>query len=282
MIIDFHTHVFPPEIKTNRRCYLGKDACFAELYSNEKFRLADAGELIAGMDAAGVDISVVTNIGWSSRKLCAATNDYIMESAARYKGRLIGFGGVNPFAGWACQEIERCARGGIKGIGELRPDTGWLDPANREALEHFAASLKEHNLILLLHSTEPVGHTYQGKGEAMPEVLYRLIERWPGLKIVLAHWGGGLPFYALMPEVKAALENVWFDSAASPFLYGKQIYRQAAQLIGGDKILFGSDYPLILQERIINEVKATDLPEATKGLFLGGNAAGLLGIQPGQ
>jgi predicted TIM-barrel fold metal-dependent hydrolase len=145
-------------------------------------------------------------------------------------------------------------------------------------LERFAASLKEHNLILLLHSTEPVGHVYQGKGEAVPEVLYQLIERFPGLKIVLAHWGGGLPFYALMPEVKAALENVWFDSATSPFLYNKQIYGQAASLVGEDKILFGSDYPLIPQERILNEVKGLDLPEAAKALFLGGNAAKLLGI----
>lgn len=278
MIIDFHTHVFPPQIKADRRCYLEKDACFAELYSNERSCLATASELIAGMDEAGVDVSVITNIGWSSRELCAATNDYMMESVTLYKGRLIGFGSVNPFAEWACEEIGRCGRGGLKGIGELRPDAGWLDAAKSDALARFAVSLKEHNLILLLHSTEPVGHMYPGKGGATPQVLYRLIERFAGVKIVLAHWGGGLPFYALMPQVKTALEKVWFDSAASPFLYGKKIYELAASLVGENKILFGSDYPLIPQRRIINEVETLDLPKAAKDLFLGGNAAGLLGV----
>jgi len=132
-------------------------------------------------------------------------------------------------------------------------------------------------MILLTHASEPVGHQYAGKGAVTPERLYPFIQSNPGLKLVCAHWGGGLPFYALMPEVKRALANVYFDTAASPFLYHPQIYRQAAELIGADKILFGSDYPLMPQSRVIKEVKAAGLSAEAEDKILGGNARRLLG-----
>ncbi len=98
------------------------------------------------------------------------------------------------------------------------------------------------------------------------------------LTIVCAHWGGGLPFYALMPEVEKAFKNVYFDSAASPFLYNPRIYEQMAGLTGEDKILFGSDYPLLEQSRIIKEILIQNLPEQVKMKILGENARKLLGI----
>ena len=48
-----------------------------------------------------------------------------------------------------------------------------------------------------------------------------------------------------MPEVKKTLANVYFDSAASPFLYSPRIYTQAIETVGSEKLLFGSDYPLL-------------------------------------
>ncbi|MEE8414180.1 MAG: amidohydrolase family protein, partial [Dehalococcoidales bacterium] len=96
--------------------------------------------------------------------------------------------------------------------------------------------------------------------------------------VVCAHWGGGLPFYALMPEVKKAMSNVFFDTAASPFLYNPQVYRQVIQLVGADKVLFGSDYPLLAQSRLLGEINSLDLPEEIKNLILSGNARKLLSI----
>ena len=82
-----------------------------------------------------------------------------------------------------------------------------------------------------------------------------------------------------MPEVKRAMSNVFFDTAASPFLYSPQVYNQVIQLVGADKILFGSDYPLLTQSRSLNEVKSLNLPEETKSLILSDNAQRLLGIK---
>jgi predicted TIM-barrel fold metal-dependent hydrolase len=280
MIVDFHSHVFPPQIKKNRSKYIERDPCFAILYSDPKARIATADELIASMDEAGVDISVILNIGWTTHELCVETNDYIIDSVSRYPQRLVGFCAIQPQSPKAAvAEIERCAEAGIKGVGEMRPDIQLFDLGDEVVMEPLVEVLKKHQLALLLHASEPVGHEYPGKGVITPDILYPFITSFPDLTIVCAHWGGGLPFYALMPEVKKAMGNVYFDSAASPFLYTPEVYNQVIQLVGADKVLFGSDYPLLAQSRLLKEIKALDLAEETKNLVLSGNALRLLGIK---
>ena len=279
MIIDFHTHVVSPKIKKNRSSYIDSDPSFAILYSKKDARLATADELIASMDKAGVDVSVIANVGWMTHELCAETNDYILESIARYPDRLIGFCSVQPMSFEAAlYEIERCAKEGIRGIGELRPDMQLFDLMDEEVMAPFTSMLSKHKLVMLIHASEPVGHIYPGKGAITPEILYPFILSHPDLVIVCAHWGGGLPFYSLMPEVKQAIKNVYFDTAASPLLYSPQIYGQVIRLAGADRILFGSDYPLLEQGRVITEIASLDLPQETKNQILAGNAQRLLGI----
>jgi predicted TIM-barrel fold metal-dependent hydrolase len=279
MIIDFHTHVFPPQIKKNRQKYIDCDPCFAILYSQKDAKMITAEELINNMDRDGVDISVMQNIGWTTHEMCVETNDYLLESIARYPGRLIAFCAVQPQAyEVALKEIERCANAGAQGIGELRPDTQLFELTDEDIMPPFVETLVKHDLILLLHASEPVGHDYHGKGTITPDILYPFIERFPDVNLVCAHWGGGLPFYALMPEVKKAFANVYFDTAASPYLYTPDIYHRVAELIGSEKILLGSDFPLMPTSRIVNEVMSADLPEEEKNLILADNARRLLGI----
>jgi len=279
MIIDFHTHIMPAYVRENRQKYASADACFAALYSSEKARIATAEELIASMDENGVGISVILNIGWTTPELCAETNDYIIEAVKRYRGRLAGFGAVQPKSVAAgVREIERLAKGGLHGIGELRPDIQGFDLSDEKTMTPLVEALSHYQMSLLLHCSEPVGHIYPGKGTVTPDTLYPFIARYPELNIICAHWGGGLPFYGLMPEVKKAFANVYFDSAASPFLYNPQIYRVASEIAGSDHILFGSDYPLLAPTRLIKEIKSLNLPSDVENQILGGNASRLLGM----
>lgn len=280
VIIDFHTHVLPPQIKKDRSKYIELDPSFAVLYSKPEAKIATAEELIASMDEAGIDISVILNYGWTTHELCLETNDYILESVARYPRRLVGFGAVQPQSPQAAvAEIERCAKAGIKGVGELRPDMQLFDLTDEVVMAPLVEALKKNGLIMLIHASEPVGHDYPGKGSITPDTLYPFITSFPELKLVCAHWGGGLPFYSLMPEVKKAMGNVFFDTAASPLLYSPQVYQQVVQLVGGDRILFGSDYPLLAPGRLLKEIEEAGLPPETKELILGGNARRLLGLE---
>ena len=277
MIIDFHTHIFPPWLRERRDEYIKRDPCFSLLYSHPKARMATAEELLASMDEAGIDLSVVLNAGWVSHELCVKTNDYILGSVSRYPARLVGFCAIQPGAGDAAiAELERCAEAGAKGIGELRSDVQGFDLTDKAKMKPLVDAALKHNLIFLTHSSEPVGHEYPGKGGITPDILYPFIAAFPNLTLVCAHWGGGLPFYALMPEVDKALANVFFDTAATVFLYKPEIFKQVSHIIGSDKILLGTDYPLMHQSRVLDQIQSAQLPEEDKARILGANAQKLL------
>jgi predicted TIM-barrel fold metal-dependent hydrolase len=277
VIIDFHTHIFPPWLRERRDQYIKADPCFSLLYSQPKAKIATSEELVASMDEAGIDMSVVVNAGWVSHELCVKTNDYILDSVSRYPTRLVGFCAIQPRAGDAAiAELERCAEAGARGIGELRSDMQGYDLTDKRTMKPLVDAALKHDLIFLTHSSEPVGHEYSGKGSITPDVLYSFITGFPDLKLVCAHWGGGLPFYALMPEVAKALANVFFDTAATVFLYKPEIFELVSHIMGSDNILFGTDYPLMHQNRVITQIQSSKLPEEDRTKILGANAQKML------
>ena len=277
MIIDFHTHILPQSIIKGRDRYLTRDATLAALFADPRAPMATAEELVAAMDEAEVDLAVTLGMGWTNPEVAREVNDYLLESAARYPGRLVAFCSVNPAWGeQALREVERCARLGAKGVGELHPDTQGFDLSAPQVMEPLMDMLQTYRLALLVHASEPVGHEYPGKGATTPAVLMGFIERFPDVPIVCAHWGGGLPFYALMREVRAALRNTYFDTAASPLLYQPQVFSVVARLVGSGAILLGSDYPLLKPSRLIRQVADATLTDEERRAILGGNAQRLL------
>ena len=281
MKVDAHVHIFPPAVSINRDRYLASDLAFRTLYANPRAKTAGVNDVIEAMDRCGIDVSVLVNIGWSDQGLCRETNDFLLEAAQQHPRRLVVFCGVNPAVGSeAVKEVHRCAEFGARGIGELHPDYQGYSLADREVMTPVMEAAKERGLVVLAHASEPVGHDYAGKGAVTPEVLYRFILAFPNSSVVLAHWGGGLPFYALMPEVRRAMANVYFDSAASPFLYEPAVFERVASLVGPEKVLFASDFPLIKQDRLMRQVMEADLSRHARDLILGGNAAKLFRLEP--
>jgi hypothetical protein len=122
-----------------------------------------------------------------------------------------------------------------------------------------------------------VGHLYPGKTPNTMIQIYETVARFPENKVILAHWGGGIFFYNLLKKaVKETLKNVWYDTAASPFLYDNRIYQYAKDLVGLDKVLLGTDYPLLKPARYQKEMIASGLSEADMAMVCGQNAAWLL------
>ena len=279
MIVDAHCHILPPLFAQRRRDLAARDATFAAILANPAARIADAPKLLQAMSRDGVDHAVAMGMGWADYEVAVEANDCLIEAVADNPSRITGFASVNPAWGDAAvNEAQRCAAAGLRGIGELHPDTQGInvtDVAEMSPLMDFARS---HNLPVLLHCSEPVGHQYPGKGKTTPEKVLRFIENFPENTIICAHWGGGLPFYGLMPEVGAALRNVYFDSAASPFLYRAGIYRTVSDVVGADRILFATDYPLMPHSRPLSELAGLSLPDCHRRLILGGNAERLFGL----
>ena len=282
MIIDAHTHIFPPAFREQRDELVRRDPTFAELYANPRAALASAEDLIEAMDSAEVDLAVAVGIGWSDPALASRANDYLIEVVARHPRRLAGFCAVDPAWGDAAlKEVERCLAAGLTGVGELHPDTQGFQLEDEDSLAGLMTLAQTKDIPVLVHASEPVGHVYRGKGRATPQRVLRLVQGFPQTTIICAHWGGGLPFYALMPEVASALANTYFDSAASPLLYHQRVFSVAAEAVGPDRILFASDFPLVKPQRILAQVRDSGLPAAAQAMIAGGNAMRLLGLEQG-
>ena len=246
MIIDAHTHIFSPDVIANRTYYAERDPFFGELYSGIAARMIGATELIAAMDAAGIDKAVLAGWPWQPHEICVEQNSWAIEIARQFPDRLYALAAIQPNAGAAAlRELERCIAAGMVGLGELNADGQRFRPDDADFLA-LARRAAELHVPLLLHTNEPVGHQYPGKGKLPIFSIYALIKAAPDLKLILAHWGGGFPFYELMREVRKAASNVYYDSAASPLLYSSKIFRIVVDTVGSDKVLFGSDFPLIL------------------------------------
>src|SRR4030065_2807650 len=130
------------------------------------------------------------------------------------------------------KELERCLSLSMQGVGELAFYRRGISPQDSRRLSSLLAPLSGRGIPLLLHANHTVGHDYPGKSPEGLRPLYPLLLSLPDLTIILAHWGGGFFFYELMPEVARAARRVFYDTAASPFLYRSEIYTFALKIIG--------------------------------------------------
>ncbi|MBN2062502.1 MAG: amidohydrolase family protein [Deltaproteobacteria bacterium] len=283
MIIDIHTHIFPRFIRNERERFFRGECAFELLYRNPHSKMAGWNDLIANMDEENIYRSVIFGFPWNDPDLYKRHNDYIMEAVQRNPERLIGFCCLNPLSGQGPSEAERCLSEGLAGVGELAIyDSGFSDGIIG-AMSDLMAVCCRFNVPVLFHTNEPVGHEYPGKQPIELHQIYNLLKAYPLNKIILAHWGGGLFFYALMKkEVKDIFTHTWFDTAASPYLYSPDIYKIASSIVGPEKILFGSDFPLIRPGRYLKEMEGADLSTEAFRKITGENAAAMLNIEVGK
>jgi len=276
VILDAHAHVFPPDFIARRAELLALDPTFAEMYGNPRARLATADDLLDAMHGAGVDRAVTAGFAWRDPQLCRMHNDYLLRTAGEARGQLLPFCTLPLGDATAARlEVSLCARGGAAGFGELRPECQGASLADPAVSDLLSWASEAYDVPLLVHASEPVGHQYAGKEGLGLGPLYAFIDEHPQVRLIAAHWGGGLPFYALMPEVKVALDHVWFDTAAGTLLYEGAIFRLVADLVGAQRILFGSDYPLLSPRGQIAAIEAAELSAAERAGILGDNAAAL-------
>ncbi|MCP4353680.1 MAG: amidohydrolase family protein [Desulfobacterales bacterium] len=277
MIIDFHTHIYPKEMRQNREKYFPSEPAFKLLYESPKSRLIGAEEIVETMDEQGVDISVVFGFPWTDSVNFKKNNDYIIEAVQQFPEHLIGFCCFDPFNSDAISETLRCLEQGLSGVGELAFYRSGIDEECLNKLKPIMEICLEKDLPVLVHTNEPVGHVYPGKTPNTVKQIYMLAKKFPENRIVLAHWGGGIFFFNLLKkEVRNTLKNVYYDTAASPFLYDIGIYKTAIRLAGQDKILFGSDFPLLKPSRYFREFDEAGLSKEENMDICGMNAKKLL------
>ena len=291
--IDSHVHYMPPSLAAELPALAEQEPYYSLMLQTEPGRPSLQGwaspeRMIADMDLAGIDKVVLQGEYRLTHSACVARNDAALDIVRRWPDRVIAFACLQPKAGEAAlRELQRCLDGGMRGVGELNPygQAHTLDDPN---FLRLAEACIQADIPLNLHVNEEFGHFYLGKSATPLADYYHLACRYPELKLILAHWGGGLVFYETMPEVRSRLRNVWYDTAASPLLFPtSRIFPIALQCVDHHKLLYGSDYPLLICRRkqeaadfrpFLDEIDALDLNEEVCADLMGRNAARLLGL----
>jgi predicted TIM-barrel fold metal-dependent hydrolase len=268
--IDSHVHVTPHEISAHWQKYAEREPYFALLAQNPHNRYASAEDVVAMLDESQFNRAVVFGFAFKDLGLCRLVNDYVIEKVQEFPEKLIGFMSISPNAAGMETEIDRCYSAGLKGIGEIYPDGQGLNIDDAQETRALTSACMERNMPLIVHTNEPVGHYYKGKNDIALQKIEHFIEHSQGLNVVLAHWGGGLMFYESMPELRKKFRTVYYDTAATPFLYDAGIYQAALALGLEEKIIFGSDFPLLPPSRYISQMEP--LPQKARESILGGNA----------
>jgi hypothetical protein len=275
LIIDVHTHIFPPDIIRGRDLFFRGEREFRLLYGPADSKMASAEMLIQSMDENGIDRSVVFGFPWRTPELLARHNDYVLAAAARFHDRLLPLGCLDLFSQRCVEKAEKMLLDGVRGFGELAVYTagGNMDLV-LDNFKQIAVLCREKDLVLLTHANEPVGHEYPGKAPFGLDFYYDMATAAAGATLILAHWGGGLLFFELLKRQDPGLfAHIYYDTAASPFVYRSDIYRVATQVAGHNKILFGSDYPLISPKRYFTEMRQCGLADLHIDYISGKNAA---------
>lgn len=277
-VVDAHTHIFPAEVNEHKDAFLERDPWFAQLYGHPLARVVTAEEMLRSMEIAGFAQSIACGFPWSDTGLCRMHNDYMDECSRRYPGRLPWLATVSPLDPGAAAEAERCFKLGAVGIGELNADGQGFDFREPQQLAPLVEVCQAHDKPIMFHTSEPLGHVYPGKGTASPEKFVQFLMAFPELKVVAAHWGGGLPFYELMPEIGLQTANVVYDSGASTKLYRFDVFRSVIDVVGHERVLFGSDYPVLKQRRFLRSVLQAGLTDDELPAILETNARRVYGL----
>lgn len=283
-IVDAHVHLYPSEASRSPVAWAEarREPLWAALSTRKRKDgtavqgFPSMSELLRDMNAAGIRRAVLQGWYWENHATCVEHNRFYASCLKAYPSRFAAFATVHPGAGQAALDEVRWAHGaGFSGLGELSPHAQRVplgDPIWRKILS-LAGDLK---MPVNLHVTDPQSKPYPGRVDTPLVDFIALAREFPWTKFILAHWGGGLAF----DSENLSLPNIYYDTAATPLLYGDDVWRKAPP----GRVLFGTDYPLVLYPKVSSQpefaglVKEAEAGGAEPALFAD-NATTLLRLQ---
>jgi predicted TIM-barrel fold metal-dependent hydrolase len=212
------------------------------------------------------------------------SNEFVAAAAARHPDVLIPFASVDPARGPAAVEAARrlVTEHGVRGF-KLHPSLQNFDPSDRAAYPLYEA-IAELGVPALFHTGQSgIGAGLPGGGGirlgySNPMLLDGVAADLPELKIVLAH--PSFPWQDEALAIATHKANVWIDlSGWSPKYFPPQLVRYANTLLK-DKVLFGSDYPVVTPDRWLKDFAALDIKPDVRPKVLKHNACRLLDLTP--
>ena len=272
IVIDFHTHAFPDALAPRA---IGQLTINAAASGYRPMTDGTVSGLLASMDEAGIRRSVICNIATNPRQM-GKVNDFAISLQGH--PRLIPLGSVNPHAAESeiLTELDRLKAAGIHGI-KIHPDYMGAEISD-EAFAPIFSACSDRDLFVITHAGfDPVEPEHI---HCTPDMVLRVADRHPDLKLVVAHAGGFACEEAVLTTLCGA--PVWLDTSLCAVRQGKdpEWGARCAEILRSHdphRILFATDTPWSVPTAEIAFIRDLGLSEeATEGI-LHGNAEALLG-----
>ncbi len=245
MFIDVHTHLYPESVYKDPLAWAAPRKenywlkCVAPEQGPKLQGWATPDAMLRDMDEAEIEKAIVLGWYWERSETCIENIKWQAAWIKSHPDRLIAFAPFNANGGKEAVEAIKNAFGmGFGGIGELNPPAQGYGYEN-EYLEQALQLASEYGAVANFHVTDPDTRDYPGKIETPIESLIDLAQKHPKTNFIFAHLAGMMK----LSELKK-IPNIFLDTAAAPLLYKSNIYDEAIQEIGADRLLFGTDYPL--------------------------------------
>ena len=270
MIIDAHVHLLSPKNREDAAdTFLAEgDFLYHEMsvtHEKQIWQRASFENLMRVMEDTEIDGAVVFGFPWRSSDRCRWDNEYVANCCQLADGKLWWLAVFQPYCGQtAVDELYNCLSDphmlGVKIKAQFQGFSLTEDGLLRPFLEEVC----RHEKIALIHVQQPINASY-GNG---PFELLTLAKHFPDVKIIAAHYGGMLGMYSAYLPVREMLSNVFYDTALG--VTAGEVAAAYSNIGLGDKVLFGSDFPMHSPGKIITDLKHT-LDEEILEKVLGGN-----------
>jgi predicted TIM-barrel fold metal-dependent hydrolase len=261
MIIDFHAHIYPEKIAAK---------VLANMWEFYKIPMQMDGTVNALLEngyEGGIDRFVVFSPAAAPDQV-QRINDFIAAVCGEHPA-LTGFGTLHPDMENPQEEIERLAGLGLTGV-KFHPDMQRFNIDDEGMMDVYAAL--EGRLPVIFH-TGDYRYSY-----SHPQRLARVLDNFPDLTVVAAHFGGWSLFDIAMDHLKN--RRCYFDISSSlPFL-GLRRARELIRIYGAGRFLFGSDYPMWNPAVCLQDFYKLNLNDEENELILYKNALAILNLNP--
>ncbi len=268
-IIDFHTHAFPDAVAERAIASLRvAAAAHTRAYLDGR-----VDSLIASMDAAGIDRSVICTIATKPEQF-----DGILRWCLSIRGeRIVPLASIHPFANDVAAQVARVAEAGLAGI-KLHPM--YQDFATDEPrLDPLYAAVAAAGLIVVIHCG--VDFSAPASDQAHPRRVAAVLDRHPGLMLVATHLGGWKAWDAVRRHLLG--RDVWMETS---FSLGWMADEEALAIMrahGVERCCFGTDSPWAEQAEQVAMFNRLPLTPAERSAIFADNADRLLeraGLSP--
>jgi predicted TIM-barrel fold metal-dependent hydrolase len=279
--IDSHVHI---EVSEHGHCSLPAELAEA---ASKYFKAGDTGYKLdqvanyyrkLNIAAIVFTIDATTSLGHS-----ASYSDEIAIGASANSDVLIPFGSVDPLQGQrAIDRAEELVNDfGVRGF-KFHPTLQNFNPAHDEFGELFS-KIQALDVPIIVHTGQTgIGAGLPGGaglklGLSNPMLLDEVAANFPELQIVMAH--PSAPWQEEAISVATHKLNTWIDlSGWAPKYFPQNLVRQANSLLQ-NKVLFGTDFPLLTPERWLSEFEALELKDEVRPKVLKDNAVRLLKLR---